>query len=111
MSVGHAVLLSSFSVPQISYCFSTAFCFSSANFLQTQHCKYYFFPGAVILFLKCIFIFAGEEGEVTTSHLLLGIWAQKESAGHKVLASLGVTDDLMEQLASSVRTSLINRLS
>eukprot|EP00246_Nothoceros_aenigmaticus_P013208 TRINITY_DN4459_c0_g1_i1.p1 TRINITY_DN4459_c0_g1~~TRINITY_DN4459_c0_g1_i1.p1 ORF type:complete len:227 (+),score=20.02 TRINITY_DN4459_c0_g1_i1:40-720(+) len=47
----------------------------------------------------------GEDGEVTTSHLLLGIWAQKESAGYQVLASLEITDNLMEQFALSERTS------
>ncbi|PWA47226.1 RNA-directed DNA polymerase, eukaryota [Artemisia annua] len=44
----------------------------------------------------------GETGEVTTSHLLLGIWAQKESAGHKIMATLGFDDDKAQELAKSV---------
>ncbi|KAI7739762.1 hypothetical protein M8C21_018410 [Ambrosia artemisiifolia] len=43
-----------------------------------------------------------ETGEVTTSHLLLGIWAQKESAGHKIMATLGFDDDKAKELAKSV---------
>ncbi|KAD5961286.1 hypothetical protein E3N88_12759 [Mikania micrantha] len=45
---------------------------------------------------------SGETGEVTTSHLLLGIWAQKESAGHKIMATLGFDDDKAKELAKSV---------
>ncbi|PAN50613.1 hypothetical protein PAHAL_9G532800 [Panicum hallii] len=36
---------------------------------------------------------SGEDGEVTANHLLLGIWSDKESAGHKILASLGFDDE------------------
>ncbi|GKA97019.1 ATP-dependent Clp protease ATP-binding subunit ClpT1, chloroplastic-like protein [Tanacetum coccineum] len=45
---------------------------------------------------------SGETGEVTASHLLLGIWAQKESAGHKIMATLGFDDDKAQELAKSV---------
>ncbi|KAJ3684525.1 hypothetical protein LUZ61_013689 [Rhynchospora tenuis] len=32
---------------------------------------------------------SGKDGEITVGHLVLGIWKQKESTGHKVLAALG----------------------
>ncbi|XP_019702089.3 ATP-dependent Clp protease ATP-binding subunit CLPT1, chloroplastic isoform X1 [Elaeis guineensis] len=35
---------------------------------------------------------SGGKGEITTTHLLLGIWSEKDSAGHKILASLGFDD-------------------
>lgn len=44
---------------------------------------------------------SGEAGEVTTTHLLLGIWSEKESAGHKILSTLGVNDDKLKDLAKS----------
>ncbi|KAJ1297970.1 hypothetical protein BS78_01G418700 [Paspalum vaginatum] len=42
---------------------------------------------------------SGEDGEVTANHLLLGIWSDKESAGHKILASLGFDDEKASLLA------------
>lgn len=45
---------------------------------------------------------AGKDGEITTTHLLLGIWSEKESAGHKILASLGFNDEKANELAKSV---------
>ncbi|TVU47742.1 hypothetical protein EJB05_07351 [Eragrostis curvula] len=44
---------------------------------------------------------SGEEGEVTANHLLLGIWSDKESAGHKILASLGFDDEKASLLAKT----------
>lgn len=44
----------------------------------------------------------GESGEITTAHLLLGIWSEKESAGHKILASLGFNDENAKEVAKSV---------
>uniref|UniRef100_A0A0D9Z4M7 Clp R domain-containing protein n=1 Tax=Oryza glumipatula TaxID=40148 RepID=A0A0D9Z4M7_9ORYZ len=41
------------------------------------------------------------DGEVTANHLLLGIWSDKESAGHKVLASLGFDDERANSLAKT----------
>ncbi|KAL7111477.1 hypothetical protein ACP275_05G090300 [Erythranthe tilingii] len=32
---------------------------------------------------------SGENGEITTSHLLLGLWKQEESPGHQILVVLG----------------------
>ena len=45
---------------------------------------------------------AGDNGEITTTHLLLGIWSEKDSAGHKILASLGFDDDKANELVKSV---------
>lgn len=42
---------------------------------------------------------AGEDGEVTTIHLLLGIWSQEDSAGHKILASFGFDNGKAEEIA------------
>ena len=50
---------------------------------------------------------SGETGEVTTSHLLLGIWAQKESAGHKIMAKLGFDDDKAKELAKTMDKEII----
>ena len=44
----------------------------------------------------------GEDGEVTANHLFLAIWSDKESAGHKVLASLGFDDEKASLLAKTV---------
>lgn len=45
---------------------------------------------------------AGEDGEVTTTHLLLGIWSEKDSAGYKIMTSLGFDDEKAKELAKSV---------
>ncbi|XP_062073304.1 ATP-dependent Clp protease ATP-binding subunit CLPT1, chloroplastic [Humulus lupulus] len=45
---------------------------------------------------------SGEEGEITVTHLLLGIWSEKESAGHKILASLGFDDEKAKELGKSM---------
>ncbi|XP_020274647.1 ATP-dependent Clp protease ATP-binding subunit CLPT1, chloroplastic-like [Asparagus officinalis] len=44
---------------------------------------------------------SGEDGEVTTSHMLLGIWSEKDSAGHKILATLGFDDAKASELAKN----------
>ncbi|EER92556.1 ATP-dependent Clp protease ATP-binding subunit CLPT1, chloroplastic [Sorghum bicolor] len=44
---------------------------------------------------------SGEDGEVTANHLLLGIWSDKESAGHKILESLGFDDEKASLLAKT----------
>ncbi|AQL08049.1 ATP-dependent Clp protease ATP-binding subunit CLPT1 chloroplastic [Zea mays] len=44
---------------------------------------------------------SGEDGEVTANHLLLGIWSDKESAGHKILYSLGFDDEKASLLAKT----------
>ncbi|XP_065029418.1 ATP-dependent Clp protease ATP-binding subunit CLPT1, chloroplastic-like isoform X5 [Musa acuminata AAA Group] len=50
---------------------------------------------------------AGEDGEITTAHLLLGIWSEKESAGHKILASLGFDDEKASELAKSADKDIV----
>lgn len=34
--------------------------------------------------------------------MLLGIWSEKDSAGHKIMASLGFDDEKAKELAKSV---------
>lgn len=46
---------------------------------------------------------SGEKGEVTTTHLLLGIWAQKGSAGQQVLAALGFDDKNAKELEETLK--------
>ncbi|KAF9689435.1 hypothetical protein SADUNF_Sadunf01G0091900 [Salix dunnii] len=41
---------------------------------------------------------SGDSGEVTTSDLLLGIWSEVESPGHKILAVLGFNDEKAKEL-------------
>ncbi|EOA21442.1 hypothetical protein CARUB_v10001824mg [Capsella rubella] len=43
---------------------------------------------------------AGGIGEVMPAHILLGIWSQVESPGHKILATLGFTDEKAKELES-----------
>ncbi|KAJ8766188.1 hypothetical protein K2173_021705 [Erythroxylum novogranatense] len=43
---------------------------------------------------------SGDDGEVTTSDLLLGIWSDVESPGHKILANLGFDDNKAKALES-----------
>jgi hypothetical protein len=45
---------------------------------------------------------AAGQKELSTSMLVLGIWAQKGSDGQKVLAALGFNDDKASELAASV---------
>ncbi|GMP24206.1 hypothetical protein CsSME_00001550 [Camellia sinensis var. sinensis] len=47
-------------------------------------------------------ILKSENGEITTTHLLLGIWSEKESAGHKIMAALGFDDEKAKEIAKSV---------
>lgn len=42
----------------------------------------------------------GDSGEITTSDLLLGIWSEVESPGHKILAALGFSDEKAKELES-----------
>ncbi|KAI3453544.1 hypothetical protein Pfo_010207 [Paulownia fortunei] len=45
---------------------------------------------------------SGENGEITTTHLLLGLWQQEESPGQQVLAALGFSDDKAKELHSLI---------
>ncbi|KAL8135237.1 hypothetical protein AgCh_010050 [Apium graveolens] len=42
---------------------------------------------------------SGEDGEVTVAHFLLGVWSEKESAGHKIMASLDFDDAKAKNIA------------
>ncbi|PIA49936.1 hypothetical protein AQUCO_01300577v1 [Aquilegia coerulea] len=44
---------------------------------------------------------SGTSGEITTTHLLLGVWSEKEFAGHKIMETLGVNDEKIAELAKS----------
>lgn len=56
----------------------------------------------VIPYLMCFILqIAGGDGEITTTHLLLGIWSEVESPGHKILAALGFNDAKSKELTSS----------
>lgn len=50
---------------------------------------------------------SGESGEITTAHLFLGIWAQKESAGYKILVTLGFDDEKASELAKNMDKDVI----
>lgn len=50
----------------------------------------------------------GGDEEVTTSYMLLGIWAQKGSAGQKVLEALGFDDKKAEGLLASISAATID---
>nr|CAD1844297.1 unnamed protein product [Ananas comosus var. bracteatus] len=50
---------------------------------------------------------SGKDGEITTTHLLLGIWSEKESAGHKILASLGFDDQKAAELAKNADKDVV----
>lgn len=43
-----------------------------------------------------------DSGEITTVHLLLGVWSQEESPGHKILASSGFNDEKAKELKSKI---------
>lgn len=43
---------------------------------------------------------SGEGGEITTTDLLLAIWAVKVSPGQRILGALGFTDDKANELKS-----------
>lgn len=50
---------------------------------------------------------SGEGGEVTTTHMLLGIWSEKESAGHKILETLGFNDEKASELARNADKEVV----
>lgn len=45
---------------------------------------------------------AGDNGEITTTHLLLGVWSQQGSPGYKVLAALGFNDEKAKELKNVI---------
>uniref|UniRef100_A0A1J3JCQ0 Clp protease-related protein, chloroplastic n=1 Tax=Noccaea caerulescens TaxID=107243 RepID=A0A1J3JCQ0_NOCCA len=48
---------------------------------------------------------AGGVGEIMPAHILLGIWYEVESPGHKILETLGFTDEKSKELESFVAES------
>lgn len=50
-------------------------------------------------------LYADQSGEITTGHLLLGIWSE-ESAGRKILATLGFDDEKAKEVAKTVSHKL-----
>ncbi|KVH95486.1 Clp, N-terminal [Cynara cardunculus var. scolymus] len=56
-----------------------------------------------LLHLKVLSLYAlRDDGEITTSHLLLGVWLEEEAAGHKIMATLGFNDEKAEELRSVI---------
>ncbi|XP_059290234.1 ATP-dependent Clp protease ATP-binding subunit CLPT2, chloroplastic-like [Lycium ferocissimum] len=45
---------------------------------------------------------SGQNGEITTTHLLLGVWSQQGSPGYKVLATLGFNDEKAKELENVI---------
>ncbi|CAN4077876.1 unnamed protein product [Withania somnifera] len=45
---------------------------------------------------------SGDNGEITTTHVLLGMWSQQGSPGYKVLTSLGFNDENAKELESVI---------
>ena len=39
-----------------------------------------------------------DAGEITTAHILAGVWSEKESVGHKILATLGFNEEKAKEL-------------
>ncbi|KAK3000496.1 hypothetical protein RJ639_022159 [Escallonia herrerae] len=50
---------------------------------------------------------SGEPGEITVSHLLLGIWSEKESAGRKIMATFGFDDEKANELAKTMNKDIV----
>lgn len=51
---------------------------------------------------------SGGKEEVTASYMVLGIWAQKGSAGQKVLEALGFDDKKAEEILATVSTTSVD---
>ncbi|KAL6177162.1 hypothetical protein ACLB2K_048688 [Fragaria x ananassa] len=45
---------------------------------------------------------SGGSGEITTSHLLLGIWYEVDSPGQKIMATLGFNEEKAKELESLI---------
>ncbi|KAH7514077.1 hypothetical protein FEM48_Zijuj11G0050200 [Ziziphus jujuba var. spinosa] len=54
----------------------------------------------LIIRLKAIGRRLGDNGEITTTHILLGIWSEVESPGHKILSAFGFSDEKAKELES-----------
>ncbi|CAI0404332.1 unnamed protein product [Linum tenue] len=45
---------------------------------------------------------SGDDGEITPSHILLGLWSETDSAGQKILETLGFTNEMAKELVNYV---------
>ncbi|XAR55005.1 hypothetical protein NMG60_11030371 [Bertholletia excelsa] len=45
---------------------------------------------------------SSETGEILTTHLLLGVWSERDSPGHKVLAALGFNEEKAKELEALI---------
>ncbi|XP_021722767.1 ATP-dependent Clp protease ATP-binding subunit CLPT1, chloroplastic-like isoform X2 [Chenopodium quinoa] len=50
---------------------------------------------------------SGEDGEVTVTYLLLGLWEQKESAAHQIMADLGFNDEKVKELSKFMDKDIV----
>ncbi|CAK8539425.1 unnamed protein product [Lathyrus sativus] len=51
---------------------------------------------------------SGDGGEITTAHIILGIWSEVDSPGHKILSNLGINDEKAKELESSISKAVAN---
>ncbi|GAB2265337.1 hypothetical protein Dimus_000401 [Dionaea muscipula] len=63
---------------------------------------------AIDMKLRSGLCIVGESGDLTTPLLLLGIWAQEVSAGHKILENLGFNDEKAKELANFMDKEIIS---
>ncbi|WCJ36528.1 Double Clp-N motif protein [Euphorbia peplus] len=50
---------------------------------------------------------SGDDGEISTGHIILGLWSEKESAGYKILETLGFNDEKAKELAESMNEDVV----
>ncbi|WJX60392.1 hypothetical protein P8452_45606 [Trifolium repens] len=50
---------------------------------------------------------SGEGGEITTAHIILGIWSEVDSPGHKILSNLGINEEKAKELEASISKSVV----
>ncbi|CAJ2650549.1 unnamed protein product [Trifolium pratense] len=50
---------------------------------------------------------SGESGEVTPTHIILGIWSEVDSPGHKILSNLGINEEKAKELEASISKSVV----
>ncbi|CAL5187586.1 unnamed protein product [Lathyrus oleraceus] len=51
---------------------------------------------------------SGDGGEITTAHIILGIWSEEHSPGHTILSNLGFNDEKAKELESSISKAAAN---
>lgn len=73
--------------------------FSSAIDIITK--CYLFKAKKINPFCKSMWL-AVDGGEITTVHIILGIWSEVDSPGHKILSTLGFNDEKAKELETSI---------